>query len=251
MKSNIPCVIISIVRKVLSDDMEEIMKAFIKRYRHAWIIIAYAALYIPWFSYLEHRNVVNYHIIHMAADDLIPFNEFFIVPYLMWFLFVPATVVFLLFVGKSDFYKVCIFLFTGMTVFLIVSTVYPNGDTLRPTVFPRDNIFTSLVLWLYGADTSTNLFPSIHVYNSLGAFLALLNCEKLQNRNGRKIQTGAGILCALIIMSTMFLKQHSVFDVITAFIMAAVMWIITYGIDYKSLAMKRQQSKQQVYGFNR
>ena len=34
---------------------------------------------------------------HTALDDLIPFNEYFIVPYLMWFLYVAATIAFFFF----------------------------------------------------------------------------------------------------------------------------------------------------------
>ena len=218
------------------------MKAFILRYRHAWILFVYGIIYMTWFAYIEQRNVTNYHIIHMAADDLIPFNEVFIIPYMLWFIFIPATVAFMLFTNKIDFYKICSFLFTGMTVFLIVSTLYPNGDLMRPDVFPRDNVFTSMVLRLYKTDTPTNLFPSIHVYNSLGAVFAIMNSEKLRGRN--RIKAGSVILCILIIMSTLFLKQHSVFDVITAFIMAAVMYVLVYGIDYAAIAEKRQQRLQ-------
>ena len=39
---------------------------------------------------------------------------------------------------------------------------------------------------------------------------------------------GAAILTILIILSTMFLKQHSVFDVMTAFIMATIVYIVVY-----------------------
>ncbi len=39
------------------------------------------------------------------------------------------------------------------------------------------------------------------------------------------------ILCASIILSTTFLKQHSMFDVLTAFGMAAVMYVLVYRRD--------------------
>ena len=70
--------------------------------------------------------------------------------------------------NRREFYQYCIFLFTGMTLFLIISTVYPNGHLLRPTDFPRNNIFTLAVQVLYQADTATNIFPSLHVFNSIG-----------------------------------------------------------------------------------
>ena len=108
-----------------------------------------------------------------------------------------------------------------MTVFLVVSTVYPHGHYLRPRVFERDNIFITLVKGLYLIDTPTNLFPSIHVYNSLGVHLAVINSEKLKEK--RWLRRGSFVLMSAIIASTMFLKQHSVFDVITGCVMALVM----------------------------
>ena len=61
----------------------------------------------------------------------------------------------------------------GMTLFLVVSAIYPNGLNLRPVTFERDNIFIRLVQFVYKNDTPTNVLPSIHVYNSLAAFMAI------------------------------------------------------------------------------
>lgn len=217
------------------------MKTFIKRYRHAWILPAYACLYLPWFVYLEKTVTKNYHIIHMTLDDYIPFNEYFIIPYFLWFVYVSGAVVYFLFTNKCDYYKLCTFLFSGMTIFLIVSTVFPNGHHLRPLAFEHDNIFTRMVASLYQTDTSTNLFPSIHVYNSIGVQIAVMNSERL---SGRKwLQFGSCVLCVSIILSTVFLKQHSVFDVITAFIMAAAFYLIVYGVNYDALAEKRRRKQ--------
>ena len=60
-----------------------------------------------------------------------------------------------------------------MTVFLLISTFFPNIQHLRPLKMPRDNVFTHLVLLLQKVDTPTNLWPSIHVYNSIGAHLTI------------------------------------------------------------------------------
>lgn len=116
-----------------------------------------------------------------------------------------------------------------MTIFLTISTLFPNGHHLRPAVLPRDNIFTMMVSHLYKADTPTNLWPSIHVYNSLGAHFAIMKNNKLSGK--RPVRVLSLLLCISIILSTMFIKQHSVFDVVTAFIMAAVMYGIVYKYD--------------------
>lgn len=184
---------------------------------------------MTWFVYLERKITKDYTVIHVALDDRIPFCEIFIIPYLLWFAYVSAVIVYLFFKDKDDYFRTCIFLFTGMTIFLIISTLFPNGQHLRPKVMPRDNIFTWLVARLYSTDTPTNLWPSIHVYNSLGAHLALIKTKGL---SGRKwLHASSFVLSLSIILSTMFIKQHSVFDVVTAFIMAAFMYGIVYKYD--------------------
>lgn len=133
------------------------------------------------------------------------------------------------FKDKEDYYKTCTFLFTGMTIFLIISTLWPNGHHLRPYVMPRDNIFTDMVALLWRTDTPTNLWPSIHVYNSLGAHFAIVHSKQFANRKG--IRLTSLVLCVSIILSTMLIKQHSVFDVLTAFGLAAVMYAVVYRYD--------------------
>ena len=205
------------------------MKKFYERYKHAIPLFIYAISYLSWFGYLEKTVKRPANLIHMNLDDKIPFCEVFIVPYLLWFVYISAVVLYFFFKDKQDYYRACTFLFTGMTVFLVVSTLWPNGHHLRPAVMPRDNIFSTMVAMLYKTDTPTNLWPSIHVYNSLGAHFAVFRNEKLHRKP--VVHIGSLVLCVSIILSTMFLKQHSVFDVLTAFIMAAVMYIVVYGFD--------------------
>lgn len=157
------------------------MKELFKRYKHAGYLL-YMVGYLIVFQFLEKTVTTNFHEIHIWIDDEIPFCEYFIIPYLMWFGFVAVTIVYFLFQDKKGYYKLITFLFTGMTIFLLVSYIYPNGHHLRPNVFARDNIFVDLVKMLYEADTDTNVLPSIHVYNSIGCYIAISKCPKLRNK---------------------------------------------------------------------
>lgn len=206
-------------------DVMETIRNFLKQYRHG-VYFLYAFIYFPWFAFVERNVVNNFHIVHMVLDDYIPFIEYFVVPYLFWFLYVSGTVVYFFFRDKEDFKKACVFLFSGMTIFLIISTVYPNGAYLRPIVFPRDNVFTDLVKMVYSIDTPTNLFPSIHVYNAIGTHIAISSSKHLKNKKG--LLRASEITCFLIILSTMFIKQHSLFDVLTGIGLAFFMWLLVY-----------------------
>ena len=141
------------------------LRKFIKKYSHAWVFL-YALIYLPWFSYLEQHVTSDYYLIHSPLDDYIPFVEYFIVPYLMWFLFIIIGAGYFFFTDKKGFYKLAAFLITGMTIFLIICTVFPNGLHLRPATFARDNIFTHIVQYVYSVDTPTNVLPCIQFHGN-------------------------------------------------------------------------------------
>ncbi len=202
------------------------MKEWIKKYRHGIPMVLYMIGYLITFFIVERLTENNYHLIHMKLDDRIPFCEYFVIPYMCWFAYVAGFVLYFIFFDKESYWPMFWFLVTGMTIFLIISFVYPNGHELRPDEFARDNIFTRMVAGLYKTDTATNILPSIHVYNSLGIHIAVRKSRRLQKHRG--VQIFSEVLCILIIMSTVFIKQHSMLDVITAFALAAVMYVIIY-----------------------
>ena len=117
--------------------------------------------------------------------------------------------------------------------FLIICSVFPNGQDLRPVVFERDNIFVDAVRMLYRTDTCTNVFPSLHVFNTLCACIAIRKSQALKKH--KAVCIGAYVLGALIIMATMFLKQHSVLDVTGAFIMAYLLYQWVYAEETKKV----------------
>lgn len=202
--------------------------AFIKKYKHGLIILAYFLIYILLFGYLENRTVYRYHVVHTVFDDMIPFCEVFIVPYLLWFPYMAFAIFYFIFINKNkhEYYQLVFNLMMGMTVFLIVSYIYPNVQHLRPQEFTRDNIFIDLVKFIYKTDTPTNILPSIHVFNSLAVHMSIISCKALKDRRG--IKFGSLILTTLIILSTMFLKQHSAIDVFLGVTLALFGYLVFY-----------------------
>lgn len=206
------------------------MTDLIKKYKHAWVLL-YGFIYLPWFFFLEKHVTKNYYVIHTSIDEHIPFIEYFIIPYTLWFLYIAVTLIYFFFANKTEYYRLTIFLFTGMTIFLMISTLFPNGLILRPTEFARDNIFVDMVKVLYKSDTPTNVLPSIHVFNSIGAYIAISHNKKLHAN--KLIRYSALILTILIILATMFLKQHSIIDVLAGIFLARVLYIFVYSAEQK------------------
>lgn len=209
----------------MKSDTRIAIYTFIEKYKHI-LLQMYFLIYLPWFGYLEKTVTTHFHVIHVALDDYIPFCEYFIIPYFLWFGYVAWGIGYFFLKNKEEYFRLCTVLFTGMTVFLIISTIYPNGHYLRPDTFARQNIFTDLVKWLYSTDTATNLFPSIHVYNSIAVNMAVWHSDNFKKNPA--VRFGSAILMISIILSTMFLKQHSVFDVVTGTALAVFMYTVVY-----------------------
>jgi len=216
------------------------VKIFLKKYRHAWVL-SYVFIYLIWFFYLNQISADSFHPVYLPFDDLIPFNEWFIIPYYIWFAYVPLVVGYFFFTSVKDFYHCTAYLFIGMTICLIIYTIYPTGIYFRPDLasLDRNNILTLMTKVIYTVDMGTNACPSIHCFNSIGLWISIHKSERLHNKKG--IQAASFVLSFLICLSTMFVKQHSIIDVIAAMVLAVVMYILVYCIPYsKGIIFKKK-----------
>ena len=147
-------------------------------------------------------------------DRLFPFCEAFVIPYCLWYFLLVGTGLWLLMRDQDTFRRYMWFL--ALTFFLsaLFWIIVPNCQELRPAVMPRDNWLTQGIDLLYRIDTNTNVFPSVHVLGSMGAAWAVWKSSSLRSRKGLRIIVL--LLAVLICISTLFIKQHSVLDVIGA-----------------------------------
>lgn len=191
-------------------------------FRHPVSFMAlYLACYLLFFEFLETVNKTPRLWLHCALDDLIPFCRYAIVPYLLWFLYVPGVLLFLLRrAPRREFWRLCLPLFAGMMLALTFCAVIPNGVALRPRYVAGGDVFAAAVRLLWRADTSTNVCPSIHVFNSVMVDLAMQRCSVLEGRRGSWARVGSRLLCLSIVASTMLLKQHSAIDVVCGLVLA-------------------------------
>jgi len=212
------------------------MKKYFIKYKHAWVFL-YMIPYLLWYFGLQQwRSNVVFVDVYTSIDKMIPFVPVFIWPYIYWYLFVVATVLYLFFVDTSDFYKNVAFLFIGMTICLTIFTVFPTSYDHRPVSWNADPVSTFFLNSIYAADKCQNVFPSIHVYNSIGCAIAIVKHEGF--RNNKVIKIVAIISAILISLSTMFIKQHSILDACSAGLLAIIMYILVYKIDYSKLIKK-------------
>ena len=152
-------------------------------------------------------------MVHTPLDDRIPFHEGFLIPYLIWYVFIIGIHLYTFFNDMASFKRYSRFMITAFSISTLTFILFPTCQNLRPAEFPRDNLLTDIVGFLYLADTNTNVCPSEHVIGSIAAFLAAVNTKSL-----RKPGTIAALAVTAFFTSiaTVFLKQHSMVDVFAA-----------------------------------
>lgn len=200
------------------------IRAFIQEKPHS-LILLYFIFYLTGFFALERIVSEPKYIIYCKLDDLIPFCEWFLIPYASWFILLVGAPVYFLFTDKRDFLKLCGIMFNGMTFCLLCYLLFPNGLQLRPEV-TGDNFLCTIAKLLYTIDTPTNVCPSIHVASTAAVCLVVWRAKQFQ---GRPVIKAVMLLWStLIILSTVFLKQHSVIDVVCGILLSLVLYWIAY-----------------------
>lgn len=182
--------------------------------------------YLLIFLALERLPARTYWATQLPIDGRIPFCEWFVIPYCLWYPFLIAVGLYLLYRDRDAFRRYMLFLGSTFLLSELVWLALPSGQDLRPAVFPRESPLTALIAGLYRIDTNTNVFPSVHVVGSVGAALALWDCRKPERR--RRLQRGGAALAAAICLSTVLIKQHSVLDVIGGLLLAGLAACLVY-----------------------
>ena len=183
----------------------------------------YMAVYMPTFFWVESLNPAGgFHIIHTAVDDLIPVVEVFIIPYALWLPYLVIGMIAIAIRSRVLSRKTSYMLMAGMTLFIIISLAYPNALELRAHIPDRDNIFMTCINYLHSIDTPTDVFPSLHVYDAIVVAAGL----HLTFKEKKLLLVLSDILVVLIVLSTVFIKQHSIIDVIGAFAIFIPVFIV-------------------------
>ena len=88
----------------MKPELRQRISGFIDRNK-ALFLLSYFAIYLPWFGHLEKTVTTHFHVIHTALDDYIPFCEYFIIPYLLWFAYIAAVYVWMFLHDRKQFFR--------------------------------------------------------------------------------------------------------------------------------------------------
>ena len=164
------------------------------------------------------------HPVHCFIDDLVPFNEYFAIFYVFWYMLIVISLGYFALYSIDSFKKLSKFIIITQVVAMACYIIYPTRQDLRPEVFPRENFFSWVMGIIYSFDTSTGVCPSLHVAYSIGIASVWLKDPTAQPW----AKVCVTISVVLICLSVMFVKQHSAVDVIAALPLSLLAELIVY-----------------------
>lgn len=183
------------------------------------------------------RPLEDCHPVWCPLDDWIPFNEWFLFAYLFWFVFLIGMNLYLLLFDAKAFRRFMYFTILTYSFTMLVYIIYPTCQNLRPESFVRDNPLTRFMTYFYAFDTNTNVCPSLHVIGAFAVTFGAWDTERFQSVLWKTVFFAMALLISI---STLFVKQHSLIDVIAGLSVCAVGYWTVYILP--SSARKRREA---------
>ncbi len=198
------------------------------RFSHLKLLLGWVGYFALYFLTENLIPRERCYVVHSPLDDMIPFCEYFVVPYVFWYLLIVVSLLWFALYNTDNFKGLMTFIIVTQVVAMVIYIIFPNRQDLRPTDFPRDNFFSDIVSLLYTFDTSTNVCPSLHVAYSIG-----IASSWLKEKSACWLWKAFVVIAAVLIcLSTAFIKQHSVVDAFVAIPVCILAEVIAYGKSY-------------------
>lgn len=199
-----------------------------QKYGH-WIYLLVLPIYL--IAFFVQESLIDgsapYTSVYLPLDDLIPFFEWFYIPYVLWYPFMGVVGLYLALKDGNGFKRYMTYIGVSFFTAIALFAIFPTGQDLRPdlSTLGRENILTRAIAALYEVDTNTNVCPSLHVVGSMAAVFGIFH-----NRQLRRpwLAISGVVLAVLICLSTVFIKQHSVVDVFVGILYGFVMYALVY-----------------------
>ena len=198
------------------------------RFSHVWLLAGWLLYFSMYFITENLIPVERCHVMHCALDDVIPFHEFFVIFYVGWYALVFFSLAYTFFFDVPAFRKMQTFIMITQVIAMAWYILWPSIQLLRPETFPRENLLTAVMGFIYSFDTPTGVCPSLHVAYSLGILSVGLKDRDLHP----VLKVLLTFVVIMISLAVCFVKQHSVIDVFAALPVGLVAEVLLYGKEY-------------------
>ena len=209
-------------------------------YRHLLLLWGWVIYFALFFLTENLIPAEKCHPIWCPVDDWIPFNEWFVIPYVGWYGLIVWSLGYFALYNVAQFKNLQKYIIITQSVAMICYIFLPSRQDLRPLEFERNNLLTQLVRLLYSLDTNTGVCPSLHVAFSLGIASTWLKEKGASNWT----KTFVVVFALLVCMSVAFIKQHSVLDILAAIPVCILAEILVFGKAYWQRNHKKENKEK-------
>lgn len=200
------------------------------QFRHLLLLSGWLVYFLLYFLTENLIPVEDCYPVWCKLDDIVPFNEWFVIPYVGWYVLIVISLGYFALYHVENFKGLQTYIMITQGIAMVCYIVFPTRQDLRPEVFPRENFLTWIMGIIYSADTNTGVCPSLHVAYSLGIASAWLK----EKSAAWYVKTIVVIFVILVCLSVAFTKQHSVVDIFAAIPVCLVAEIFAFRKYYKS-----------------
>ena len=200
------------------------------QYRHLLLLLGWVVYFCLYFLTENLIPVEDCYPVWCKLDDMIPFNEFFVIFYVGWYVLIVLSLGYFLLYSVESFKGLQTYIMVTQALAMICYIAFPTRQDLRPEEFPRENFLTWIMGIIYQFDTNTGVCPSLHVAYSVGIASAWLK-EKSAAWYVKLIVT---VFVVMVCLSVAFTKQHSVVDIFAAIPVCLVAEIFAFRNYYKA-----------------
>ena len=198
------------------------------QYSHLKYLLGWVGYFILYFLTENLIPAENCYPVHCWLDDMIPFCELFVIPYVFWYGLIVISLLYFALYSPDSFKKLMTFIIVTQVVAMAIYIAFPTRQDLRPEMFERDNILTGIMGLIYAFDTNTGVCPSLHVAYSIGIASTWLKYKDTSKRWKSFVVAAVVLIC----LSVAFVKQHSVIDIFAALPVCLLAEGIAFGKSY-------------------
>lgn len=210
------------------ENFKEVFKIkFKENWKHGLLMLSYLLIVIGY--NFTNQPIGTVHNLTTAFDIKTPYIAAFIIPYNVWYPFILFCMFYLLIVHRDAYYRTIIGLDIGLVICYIVF-VFFQTTVQRPELIGND-FFTKIVRITYSSDRPFNCFPSIHVFTTTTMMISIFTSDK----TGKIMRRSTLIIGVLIILSTLFVKQHVVMDVVGGIALSTAMYYAVRRIEEEKI----------------
>ena len=175
------------------------------------------------FCYFGTGFIINHyhlkiHYLGSSIDNYIPYISLFVIPYCIFYLYIVLGPILVARYSEYFFYRFILAGIIGSVIGAISFLIKPTY-VIIPQLIPL-NFLDHILIFLRSCDYIGRSCPSFHCFLAALVFIPIASTYNIKY----ELKVKSFIISFLIILATLFTKQHVIIDSISGVLLAVISW---------------------------